>query len=120
MELKDREFNHLEFGLQECIWNIAADYAKVDPVATREWLAQFKNAEYDVGMGLTEVLQSVKQQDPVVSLKILRALNEAEAECLVTCGQIPDYDLSANKWLKEVQQIQSQRLRTYLLGYPMV
>ena len=119
-ELKDRDFNHLEFGLQECMWNIAADYAKADPVATREWLVQFKNAEYGVGMGLTEVLQSAKQQDPVASLKILRALNEAEAECLVTCGQIPDYDLSANEWLKEVQQIQSQRLRTYLLGYPMV
>jgi len=114
-ELKDRDFNHLEFGLQEWMWNIARDYAKVDPAATREWLAQFKNAEYGVGMGLTEVLQAAKQQDSMASLKILRGLSEAEAECLVNCGEIPDYDLSASDWLKEVEQFQSQRLRTYLL-----
>ena len=114
-ELKDRDFNHLEFGLQEWMWNIARDYAKVDPAATREWLAQFKNAEYGVGMGLTEVLQAAKQQDSMASLKILRGLSEPEAECLVNCGEIPDYDLSASDWLKEVEQFQSQRLRTYLL-----
>jgi hypothetical protein len=119
-ELKDRNFGKMEFGMQECMANLATEYAQTDPAATREWLAQFQGAEYGVGMGLTAVLKATKQKDPATSLEILRSLSDAEGECLVTCGDIPKYDLPASDWLKEVQQFKSHALRSCFLGGPMV
>ncbi len=100
--------------------NVATEYAQADPAATREWLAQFQGAEYGVGMGLTAVLKAAKQKDPATSLEILRSLSDAEGECIVTCGDIPKYDLPASDWLKEVQRFKSHALRSCFLGGPMV
>ncbi len=119
-ELRNLNFENVEFGLQEWLANVATEFAQVDPAATREWLGMFRGAEYGVGMGLTAVLETAKQKDPKASLSILKSLRDEEAECILNCGDIPKYDMPAHDWLKEVKSFQSQRLQSYFLGGPMV
>ncbi|MCM2371005.1 sialate O-acetylesterase [Aporhodopirellula aestuarii] len=92
---------------------VAEMWAVKDADAARHWLRTIES-DYCRGHGIEALLATVFERDPSASLDLLGHLTDQEADDLIGYAEMPDYELDAQTWAKEVATFESALLRNFL------
>ncbi|MBB3205678.1 hypothetical protein FHS27_001482 [Rhodopirellula rubra] len=107
------DFSNASDELAHRVADVSTMWAVTDVDATRQWLSGIES-DYCRAHGLEAVLATIHERAPLASLDLLRRLNDQEAEDLIGYTEMPEFDLDAQTWAKEVAKFESDRLRSFL------